>query len=135
MAAFFCTSVLEFCCLIFGSSDISITDLRLTADAITIWAHHQLSILSTRVARSDRGSAQAGAGLCPPHLLLWTLPWLALGHDLLVDHLLVNLLLVNVLLVDHLNKEQPVARLTRSCGGQLVTAIFKRYLIPRTAQF
>jgi len=125
-AAFVCiNTVLGFGCLIFSSSDISITDIRLTADTITIRAHHQLSILSTRVAGSHRGSAQTGAGLRPPHLLLWTLPRLALGHHLLVDHLLVN----------NLDKEQPVARLTRSCGGQLVAATFKRYLIPRAAQF
>jgi len=129
-AAFVCITVLGFGCLIFSSSDISITDIRLTADAITIWAHHQLSILSTRVAGSHGGSAQAGAGHRPPNLLLRTLPWLALGHHLLVDHLLVNVLFVN-----NLDKEQPVTRLTRSCGGQLVAAIFKRYLIPRTAQF
>merc|ERR1711872_1024298 len=100
MAAFFCTSVLGFRCLIFSNSDISITDVRLTADAITIWTHHQLPVLSTRVTGSHGGSAEARAGLCPPHLLLWTLSWLALGHHLLVDLLLVNLLLVNHLLVN-----------------------------------
>jgi len=124
-AAFLCTTVLGFDCLIVSSSDISITNVRLTADAITIRAHHQLPILPTGVAGSHGGSAQAGASLRPPNLLLWTLPWLALGH-----HLLVNLLLV-----DNLDKEQPVARSTRSCGGQLVAATFKRYLVPRTAQF
>jgi len=86
-AAFVCITVLALCCL------------RLTADAITIRAHHQLPTLSTRVAGSHRGSAQAGAGLRPPNLLLRTLPWLALSH-----HLLVNLLLVNLLLVDNLDK-------------------------------
>jgi len=50
IAALFCTTVLVFCCLILSTYVIGITDIRLTADAVTIRAHHQLPILSTRVA-------------------------------------------------------------------------------------